>query len=413
MSCVHHVRILYLTEFLSSLGGGGEIAFYNLAKAVATNNEVIMICHESENVQARSASSASGHFEVRTIKPKFELRHGFFPSNFQQIRYIMSLVLAGSNLVRKRKIDIIHANTLSPAIAGGILGLVYKIPVIVTFHHIETPCDENAIGRKPTISKGECVARYFRSLYDKMILALPFSCIHAVSHSTANDLRRIGYRGKLEVVPNGLDFDLYQNLSEGIEYRPYLLFIGRLVKSKNLGIIIEAFAETLRIVPNAMLIVLGDGPMKEIWQKQAMELGIHEHVKFKGYVSEEQKIELLGKCSALVFPSLVEGFGMVILEAFALKKPVIASRISSSIELICHDIDGILLPAFSSETWAKTMTSLLLHTVDCQEMGSAGEARAKARFQIGFIAKQIELVYRGLMKSAVVCKADVMTRNSE
>jgi len=389
------MKILYLTELLSSIGGGGESAFYSLAKAISTNHDVYVLCHASRNDQSQLAT-ANRRLTIHPIQPALELRHGFFPTNAQQARYVIRLILHGSKIIQDQNIDLIHANTLSPAIAASLLGAMYRKPVITTFHHIDSPKANARL--RPCLSVSEKITIITRALFDKSILHLPFSCIHAISYSTEKAIRESGYRGRIEVVPNGLDFNLYQRLPNGIEYEPYLLFIGRLVRSKNLGIVIEAFAKTLEIKPNARLVVIGDGPMKKEWQEQAIGLGIEHRIEFKGYVSEQEKIDLISRCSALVFPSLIEGFGIVILEAFALAKPVIASWIDSSSELITNGKDGFLLPPFEPMIWTKIMTNLLLNPAICERMGSEGQMRARKRYQLSDISEKMDLVYHQLSK---------------
>ena len=82
----------------------------------------------------------------------------------------------------------------------------------------------------------------------------------------------------------------------------------------------------IKKVPDAKLVIVGEGPMRSKWEKQVKDNNLEDNIEFKGFITDKNKIELLSKCSALVFPSLVEGFGLVVLEAFAMKKPVLACR---------------------------------------------------------------------------------------
>ena len=391
------MKILYLTEFLSPIGGGGETSFYDLARSVAANNDVFVLCHESNDARAVSAHTNGGSLVVETIKPMLELRHGFFPSTAQQIRYIARLVAAGSKIIRHQGIDLIHANTLSPVVAGSILGSMHRIPVVATFHHLQDA--RVAAGDNSQATLAETISRHLRAFCDRAILLLPLAAVHAVSDSTATAVKKSGYRGVIEVVPNGLEFDHLQQSGGPLEYQPFLLFIGRLVKSKNLPVVLHGFADVLRVVPSAKLVVVGDGPMREKWKTQAVDLGIDAQVEFTGYVSEERKIDLLRRCSALVFPSLMEGFGMVILEAFAMKKPVIASSIHSSAELISQGVDGFLLPTFSSKGWGLAMAKALLNPHLCEDMGTRGWIKVRREFPLSDIAKRLEDAYRRICES--------------
>jgi len=99
-----------------------------------------------------------------------------------------------------------------------------------------------------------------------------------------------------------------------------MVFIGRLVYYKHLEVVIEAL-KILRDKCNVRLVVLGDGPMRRDWENLVKHYGLGDIVEFKGYVSHKEKLYYLSRCRALVLPSTFEGFGMVILEAWALRKP--------------------------------------------------------------------------------------------
>ena len=99
------------------------------------------------------------------------------------------------------------------------------------------------------------------------------------------------------------------------------VFIGRLVDWKALDIVIEALVQ----VPEATLQVVGDGPMSSMWQELAHRLGVAPRIQFLGWRSQAACADHLRECCALVLPSIYECGGAVVLEAMAMKRPVIAT----------------------------------------------------------------------------------------
>jgi glycosyltransferase involved in cell wall biosynthesis len=229
------MNILYLTEFTSAVGGGGEVAFVNYAKEMGRRgHNVYIISHNSGSDNSVDATCSNLH-SVR-VGPDLNLRHGWFPGKSQQLTYLVRLLIEGRKVIGRNMIQVIHANTLSPAIAGSILGLIYKIPFVITVHHVESVQTKRQHIQHHVHSswkKHAMHARYcglLRLLCERAIISMPLSALHSVSRATAADLWRFGFRGRIEVIPNGLHIADYDVLSQ--EYLPFLMFVGMLVAQK-------------------------------------------------------------------------------------------------------------------------------------------------------------------------------------
>ena len=129
------VNILYLTEFLSAIAGGGGSGFFSYALAMgARGHHVHVVCHKSRN---DSIILPNSHVEVHKIDPEANFTHGSFPSIASRFLYVIRMVIESIRIIKNERIDIIHANTLDPTIAGAILGSIFKIPVVNTVHHVQ------------------------------------------------------------------------------------------------------------------------------------------------------------------------------------------------------------------------------------------------------------------------------------
>ncbi len=151
------------------------------------------------------------------------------------------------------------------------------------------------------------------------------------------------FRSKLEVIPNGLDIDRFNIPSEKrVKYKnefkkkydiPKNAFVfgnvSRLTVEKGHSILLEAFAEFLRFSvltrDDFYLVLAGGGELAKDLKKQAKELEIDDKVIITGVFEEEDKVKFYSLFDVFVFPSLAEGFGIVLIEAMCMGIPVISS----------------------------------------------------------------------------------------
>ena len=392
------MRILYLTEFLSAIGGGGEVMLRDFALEMANRgHKVDFVCHQSGDFW----EFENDLLTIHKIAPPISLKHGCFPSLFQQLFFILKLVFKGSQIVDKYKIDIIHANTLSPAFAAAILGKLYNIPVINTIHHVYS------LKNNEYATEGNRGNAFIFKLFslpklicEKAIIRLPADGIHTVSESSKDDLIRFGIKdsAKISIIPNAVDLRHFVDKSDNVQYENFVLFIGRLVKYKNLDVVIDAFRGVVDAIPDARLVIVGDGPAIHEWKELASSNGLSDNIVFEGYVSEERKDELLRNCSILVFPSLIEGFGIVLLEAFAHRKPVIISDVRPLTEIVGDNVDGLVAGATSPDDWAEKIVFLLKNKSRCERMGANGRSKVESGFNIIHAAESLESSYKDLIE---------------
>ena len=147
---------------------------------------------------------------------------------------------------------------------------------------------------------------------------------------------------------------------ENQETKPFqFVHISRLEFYKNLQVIIKSLPIVKELFPNVILIVIGEGSFRENLEKLVISLNLQKNVIFKGHVSAHEKNIILSSSCALVFPSLHEGFGMVILEAFAQQKPVLVSRIRPMSDIVEHEHTGLVISPHDENDWAQALKYLL------------------------------------------------------
>jgi glycosyltransferase involved in cell wall biosynthesis len=156
--------------------------------------------------------------------------------------------------------------------------------------------------------------------------------------------------------------------------------------------VIRAFRKVIALFPNAKLIIIGDGPFKEELIKEAGP--IKENVIFTQRISHEDKLRRLEKSSFMVFPSLIEGFGIAIIEAFACKKPVLASDIRPMSDIVKDNYSGFLISPFDEEEWANKMIYLFSNIKQQKSMGENAYHEFQRKYEIDTIIREYQKLYQ-------------------
>ena len=169
----------------------------------------------------------------------------------------------------------------------------------------------------------------------------------ATTDETRVRLEALGSRRVRVFPPGGLPDDELRKLGQlaAAPTEPFrLLSAGRLLHWKGFALGLEAFATSQRTQPDAEYLIIGDGPELSRLRKLATELGVADRVFFPGFLPRTKVIEELGRCHALVHPSLHESGGWVCLEAMAASRPVICLDLGGPGLQVAADA-GIKIPA--------------------------------------------------------------------
>ena len=167
---------------------------------------------------------------------------------------------------------------------------------------------------------------------------------------------------KTEIVYNGIDLDLYESTKVDGKYAdPTIVTVCRLVSYKRVDDLIRAVKALKTDFQNIKLKIIGDGPQKEALKTLSKTLGVEDNVDFLGKVSDTQDvIKVLKKSHVFALPSIVEGFGMVIIEAMAAGIPYVASDIRSIREVTNGGVGGLLSKPKNCEDLALKIKILLV-----------------------------------------------------
>jgi colanic acid/amylovoran biosynthesis glycosyltransferase len=200
---------------------------------------------------------------------------------------------------------------------------------------------------------------------------------------------------KIHVIHCGLEEAFYDVTLPPVPSAPRLVCIGRLCESKGQLLLIQAAADLAAKSIAFELVLAGDGPMRAEIESLIRKHGLADRIRITGWISSnEVREEILG-ARALVLPSFAEGLPVVIMEAMALRRPVLVTYVAGIPELVRNGEDGWLFPAGSVDELARAMEDCLLKSPEeLQKLGDAAHTRVVARHSIDIEASKLNKLFR-------------------
>jgi 1,4-alpha-glucan branching enzyme len=279
-------------------------------------------------------------------------------------------------IVRNKKIDIINLHYISDnAIYALMLSYVKRISLITNIHGSDI--EHDSVRGKMY----EWVVRRTLERSAKVIFNSNYMLLKTMENFNVSIDR------KSVVIGNGVDISEADILEKSKEApSPFILGIGRLVQYKGFDILIRSFASVLGRYPDIKLVLAGDGPERRNLEILIRNLGIEESVLLYGFRDRKDIQQLLVSCKFLVVPSRREPFGIVILEAMAAQKAVIAMEVGGVPDLVKQGENGILIKSHDPHDLAAAMTYLLEHPEIADALGKRGRSTVIDRFEWKIIA---------------------------
>lgn len=194
---------------------------------------------------------------------------------------------------------------------------------------------------------------------------------------------------------------------------PILLFAGRLAWQKGPDLLVEAMPSVLDAYPRARFLFAGEGDLKTSLIKRSEELGTAAFSRFLGQLSGRALINLFTGADAVCVPSRNEPFGIVILEAWGARRPVVATNRGGPAEFVEHGRNGLIVEDRAEEI-GEALRLILSHPEEAREMGENGRRCAEQRFSWEQIAGETEAIYRELVSPTAVpsCFRSLRERSS-
>jgi glycosyltransferase involved in cell wall biosynthesis len=297
-------------------------------------------------------------------------------------KYTRGLELA--RLMREHRVDILHTHNTTAFVDGAVAARIAGPRVMVHTDHSK----DYAIEKKRWIVLEHMAAR----VADQVV---------AVSRHTRDELEKYVKidAAKLMVIHNGINITsnlatstnvLRGALGLGPQHR-VIGTIGRLEPQKGLDLFLAAIPRVAAAEPDVRFIIVGGGSLESALREQAMALGIADRVIFTGYRLDA--VELMRLFDCFVQTSHFEGLPMVLLEAMALSKPVVATAVGGVPEAIEHDFNGLLIHGREPDVLSDALIRVIGNPERMALLGRNGRRRYEQRFTAQAMAAAYESLY--------------------
>jgi glycosyltransferase involved in cell wall biosynthesis len=284
--------------------------------------------------------------------------------------------------------DIVNAHLFrSTAVAAPLAKLRGVRAVVETYHGRE--------GWRHGFPRG--------SFLPDRLVSLAVDRVIAVSEAARRFLvRGKGYAAhKIVVVPNGRDLARFRPGAHRAEGRkefgldeavPLVGVLGRLETQKGHTYLLSAWPAVTAEFPDARLLVLGDGSLRESLERQARDLGVAANVIFAGFRADVP--HMLDAIDVLALPSLYEGMPLTAIEASAMARAVVATAVDGTPDVIRDGLTGLLVPPADPAALAIAVARVLRDRAAAERMGRAGRDHVLSRFSLTRQVEATTRVYR-------------------
>jgi glycosyltransferase involved in cell wall biosynthesis len=214
-----------------------------------------------------------------------------------------------------QKFDIIDVTAFPyfSVFTSKLVSIIKRTPIVVTWHEVWGDYWYEYLGWKGIFGK------FIENVASKMGKSI------AVSHTTKNNLESIGKDKDVYIIPNGIDIKRVSEVVPHIE-KCHVIFVGRLIKEKNVDILLKAIDHIRHELSDIRCSIIGDGPEKDMLIKLVSDRKLDNNVTFFEFMEHDEVISRMKSSKLLALPSSREGFGMVVIEAFACGVPVITTK---------------------------------------------------------------------------------------
>lgn len=290
---------------------------------------------------------------------------------WSQFHFIEAVLLA--RRLRQTRAARLHNHFAnSGATVGMIAAHIASIPWSVTLHGIsETDHPAGML------------------LPEKLRRADFVSCASYFMRGQAMRLVEPSHWAKMHIVRCGIDIAELPVSGDGFDGPPSLICIGRIAPEKGYFGLLEALAALVARGVNFSLVVVGDGPASQNVKGYAAELGLSDHIRFEGALPEAETLMALSQSELLVLPSLMEGLPVVLVEALALGRPVLASRVAGIPELVEEGKSGLLFTPSDWNDLTAKLAIMIERRAEWNDMGRAGRSRVEQAFRIEVAAEAL------------------------
>ncbi|MEN6642396.1 MAG: glycosyltransferase family 4 protein [Armatimonadia bacterium] len=351
------------TEFPPAQGYGlARYASEHCQALVAAGAQVDVICNNYDPQHPRYCEEG-----VEISNVPFHLPFQGYNSIADILQGNVTLLARAAELLQRQSgIDVIQTHDWLSASAAVALKESFGVPLVVTMHDTELG---RAMGK--LTPEQQYVAEMEQWLCEKADAVAANSNFIKTELTAAYGVRA----DRITVAGCGVNPERFHVDVDAADFRslfcapgvPLILFVGRLTAIKGPGILLEALREVVKVLPDAQLVLAGDGALKDQLRQHAQEVGLDDHTRFVGHVRGRALAALYRCANVLVVPSLYEPLGMVALEAMICDTPVVAADTGGLAELVQDGQTGFTVPPNDPNALAGAILRMLTSAAEASE----------------------------------------------
>ncbi|HHW03881.1 MAG TPA: glycosyltransferase family 4 protein [Thermoanaerobacterales bacterium] len=352
----------------TNIGGAGRYLFNLLSGWDYDRYEVMVACPAGGQLEEQ--------LRQKNIKV-FELSGGEKSLKFEHIKELMGII-------SREKIDIVHTHA---SFAGRIAGKLSGCRVVLTRHGL-----------------GQCKKGFVQRTITGILSRIFTDAIIAISRAVKISMMETGVPADMiKIIYNGIDVSEFNSIEPRlkkefnlVEKSPIVGIVARLVPEKGYEYALKAMPAVLKKFPGAVMVIVGDGPLRKALEDLCLDLGIHEHVIFLGYQDRVETLE--ADFDVFLLPSVSEGLGLSLLEAMALAKPVVATEVGGIPEVVKSGVNGLLVPPRDPSAIAEAIIRILSSKQMAYSLGQAAKNTVFDRFSARYMAEKTMEVYDKILQ---------------
>lgn len=316
-----------------------------------------------------------------------------FLAKIQMPLLIISEYFSASGIIKKEKINMLHAHWILPqGVVGAFLKSKYKIPLLVTIHGSDLFPLKN---------------KFFRKMQG--FVAKNADIITVNTEATKKELlsRFPNIASKIKVIPMGVNSNIFRkrSIKKPQKYlkNRILLFVGRLSDQKGLHYLIDSMHDISKYEPSIKLLIVGEGPYKKELEQRIHEKRIDKHVEFLGSMPTDEIARHHNFADVFVMPSLAtktgtEALGLAMLEAMSSGCAVIGTNVGGIPFAIKDGYNGILVKQKDSNELSNAVITLLKDRKKAGELGKNAAKFIRMNYSWEKVSMEFSKMYKQLLK---------------
>lgn len=362
------LRVLFINSI--QMWGGAEVWLMDVMHGLIRRGHAATLACRPGTILEKNARAEG--FDVVPVA----MRSDFDPG----------VICTMARLMRARRIDVVSTNMDKELRCGGVAARLAGRIAVVPSREVDYPLKNKL--------------RY-RFTYNRL-------ADHILANSVATKRTLLMNApwlspDRIEVIHKGIDPAAYmENPGEGPALRrelgiaedtPLVGFVGQIIERKGIPDLVWSIPRVIARIPDARFLFVGEGKLEDFLRAKTRELGVDAHVIHAGFRKDIPAV--MKAIDLLVLPSVVEGFGYVLVEAMAAGKPIVATNVSSIPEIVLHNETGILVDVHDPDGLAAAVADVLSRADRGRAMGQRGRDVMLRKFTLEGMMGRIEASFLG------------------